>query len=67
MSLKCSAIKLSDTITKGKPLRKNINDLKSAKNKYTTKKFEYVGVLSASTFAGTFINENTTNRHSYLL
>ena len=66
MSLKCSAIKLSAK-AKTKPISKDINDLKSAKNESTNKNFEKAGVLSSSTFAGTFMNETATNRHSNLL
>ena len=40
MSLKCSAIKLSEANTKAKPARNDINDLKSTKNQSSKNKFE---------------------------
>ena len=40
MSLKCSAIKLSDANTKAKPARNDNNELKSAKNQSSKNRFE---------------------------
>ena len=40
MSLKCSAIKLSDANTKAKLVTKDVNNLKSANDQSTKNKYE---------------------------